>query len=99
MRIALDATYSTGPHLTGIGIYSQRLLHGLASAYPEDDFLFCYRPSSSGTLQFLAPAMSAAGFFNRRCLFSARICFTASISEWTAAPPLDASFPHSTTCL
>ena len=44
MRIALDATYSTGPNLTGIGIYSQKLVHGLAGSHPEDRFLLCYRP-------------------------------------------------------
>ena len=44
MRIALDATYSVGSDLTGIGIYSQELAHGLADSYPEDRFLLCYRP-------------------------------------------------------
>lgn len=44
MRIALDATYSVGPDLTGIGIYSQKLAHGLADSHPEDRFLLCYRP-------------------------------------------------------
>jgi glycosyltransferase involved in cell wall biosynthesis len=44
VRIALDATYSVGSQLTGIGIYSLRLIHGLATEYPEDEFLFCYRP-------------------------------------------------------
>jgi glycosyltransferase involved in cell wall biosynthesis len=44
VRIALDATYSVGPDLTGIGIYSQKLVQGLADLYPEDRFLLCYRP-------------------------------------------------------
>lgn len=44
MRIALDATYSVDPQPTGIGIYSQALLTGLARTYPQDDFLHCYRP-------------------------------------------------------
>jgi glycosyltransferase involved in cell wall biosynthesis len=44
VRIALDATYSAGSQLTGIGIYSLRLIYGLATEYPEDEFLFCYRP-------------------------------------------------------
>jgi glycosyltransferase involved in cell wall biosynthesis len=44
VRIALDTTYSVGPELTGIGVYSSKLLNGLPSAHPQDDFLFCYRP-------------------------------------------------------
>ena len=43
MRIALDATYSLGPNLTGIGVYSQKLIHGLEGSYPEDSFSLCYR--------------------------------------------------------
>ena len=43
MRIALDATYSIDPHPSGIAVYSKELLGGLARAFPEDDFLHCYR--------------------------------------------------------
>lgn len=44
MRIALDATYSVGDALTGVGVYSREILYGLAAAHPEAGFLFCYRP-------------------------------------------------------
>jgi glycosyltransferase involved in cell wall biosynthesis len=44
VRIALDATYSVDPRPTGIGVYSNALLIGLADQYPNDDFLHCYRP-------------------------------------------------------
>jgi glycosyltransferase involved in cell wall biosynthesis len=44
VRIALDATYSVDPHPSGIAIYSQELLRGLAALHPEDEFLHCYRP-------------------------------------------------------
>ena len=44
MRIALDATYSVGDCLTGVGVYSREILNGLAAAHPETQFLFCYRP-------------------------------------------------------
>lgn len=44
MPIALDATYSLGRNLSGVGVYSRRILSGLAQAHPEEDFLFCYRP-------------------------------------------------------
>lgn len=44
MRIALDATYSVDPRPTGIGVYSNALLIGLADRYREDDFLHCFRP-------------------------------------------------------
>jgi len=42
--IALDATYSLGRNLSGVGVYSRELLHGLAAAHPTEEFLFCYRP-------------------------------------------------------
>ena len=44
MRIALDATYSVGRDLSGVGVYSREILRGLAQAHPEAEFLFCYRP-------------------------------------------------------
>jgi glycosyltransferase involved in cell wall biosynthesis len=42
--IALDATYSIGGALSGVGLYSQEILTGLADAHPEVRFDFCYRP-------------------------------------------------------
>jgi glycosyltransferase involved in cell wall biosynthesis len=44
LKIALDATYSLGRNLSGVGVYSREILFGLASAYPESRFTFCYRP-------------------------------------------------------
>lgn len=44
MKIALDATYSIGEELSGVGVYSNEILRGLASAHPEQEFLHCYRP-------------------------------------------------------
>lgn len=44
MKIALDATYSVGRNLSGVGVYSREILFGLARAHPESRFLFCYRP-------------------------------------------------------
>ena len=44
MRIALDATYSVGRDLSGVGVYSREILNGLPKAHPEAEFLFCYRP-------------------------------------------------------
>ena len=43
MPIALDATYSLGKNLTGVGVYSREILHGLAQGHPEEEFLWCYR--------------------------------------------------------
>ncbi len=43
MRIALDATYSTDPQPSGIGVYSREILNGLARAYPENRYVLCYR--------------------------------------------------------
>src|SRR5712691_307129 len=42
--IALDATYSIGDHLSGVGVYSREILFGLAAAHTEAGFQFCYRP-------------------------------------------------------
>lgn len=44
MPIALDATYSLGRNLSGVGVYSREMMYGLASAHPDEEFLFCYRP-------------------------------------------------------
>ncbi len=44
MTIALDATYSIGDELSGVGVYSRELLFGLANAHPETQFRFYYRP-------------------------------------------------------
>jgi glycosyltransferase involved in cell wall biosynthesis len=41
--IALDATYSLGRNLSGVGVYSREMLFGLARAHPSEKFLFCYR--------------------------------------------------------
>ena len=43
MTIALDATYSLGEELSGVGLYSREILAGLAAAHPEERFEFCYR--------------------------------------------------------
>jgi glycosyltransferase involved in cell wall biosynthesis len=44
VAIALDATYSLGRNLSGVGVYSREMLHGLAQAHPGEEFLYCYRP-------------------------------------------------------
>lgn len=44
MTIALDATYSVGGNLSGVGVYSREILAGLARAHRDQAFLFCYRP-------------------------------------------------------
>jgi glycosyltransferase involved in cell wall biosynthesis len=44
LTIALDATYSLGRHLSGVGIYSREILHGLSASHREARFLWCYRP-------------------------------------------------------
>jgi glycosyltransferase involved in cell wall biosynthesis len=41
--VALDATYSVGTDLSGVGVYSRELLDGLASAHPESRFHRLYR--------------------------------------------------------
>jgi len=41
---ALDATYSVGPALSGVGVYCREILNGIAALRPNDTFLHCYRP-------------------------------------------------------
>jgi glycosyltransferase involved in cell wall biosynthesis len=43
MTVALDATYSLGPALSGVGVYSRGLLRALLPAAPDLRFLLCYR--------------------------------------------------------
>ncbi|MBV8844324.1 MAG: glycosyltransferase family 4 protein [Bryobacterales bacterium] len=45
MSIALDATYSIGRNLSGVGVYSREILFGVSGAHPEEEFLFYYRPN------------------------------------------------------
>lgn len=42
--IALDATYSVGANLSGVGVYSREILDALPAAHRNTKFLFCYRP-------------------------------------------------------
>lgn len=44
MRIGLDATYSLGKSLSGVGVYSREILFGLADAHRDHKFAFYYRP-------------------------------------------------------
>ena len=44
MTAALDATYSVGRNLSGVGVYSRELSGHLALAHPEASFLHCFRP-------------------------------------------------------
>jgi glycosyltransferase involved in cell wall biosynthesis len=44
LKIALDATYSLGRNLSGVGVYSREILFGLAHSHREARYLFCYRP-------------------------------------------------------
>ncbi|QOY86101.1 glycosyltransferase family 4 protein [Paludibaculum fermentans] len=43
MNIALDATYSLGENLSGVGVYSREILFGLAASHPQQRFAWCYR--------------------------------------------------------
>jgi glycosyltransferase involved in cell wall biosynthesis len=43
LRIALDATYSLGDELSGVGVYSREILEELARLHPEQGFDWFYR--------------------------------------------------------
>lgn len=65
MKIALDATYSLGSDLSGVGVYASELLAGLAAAHPDVRFRFCYR-SQRFFRSFRIPLPPNA----RRCLLT-----------------------------
>jgi glycosyltransferase involved in cell wall biosynthesis len=44
LKLALDATYSLGNDLSGVGVYSRELLRALAELHPAQMFTWCYRP-------------------------------------------------------
>lgn len=44
MKIGLDATYSLGANLSGVGVYSHEILSRLPVSYPEAQYILCYRP-------------------------------------------------------
>ncbi|MBC8167017.1 MAG: glycosyltransferase family 4 protein [Bryobacteraceae bacterium] len=67
MPIALDATYSHGSELSGIGVYSREMLWGLASAYPDTHFRFCYRPHRwTRSLSDRLPTNASRALFDER---------------------------------
>ena len=43
LKVALDATYSIGRELSGVGVYSREILSGLA-ARTDAEWVWCYRP-------------------------------------------------------
>ena len=47
-RIALDATYSIGDELSGVGLYSGEILKGLATGDPETRLFFCLDALTAG---------------------------------------------------
>jgi len=44
LKIALDATYSVGENLSGVGVYSRQMLSRLPARDPDSHWLFCFRP-------------------------------------------------------
>jgi glycosyltransferase involved in cell wall biosynthesis len=66
VRIALDASYSLGPELTGVGVYSREILHGLAARHPDARYTFCYRSNKflKAFADPLPPRVSRRPFFD-----------------------------------
>jgi glycosyltransferase involved in cell wall biosynthesis len=42
--VSLDATYSLDHNLSGVGVYSRKILWGVSEAHSDHAFRFCYRP-------------------------------------------------------
>jgi glycosyltransferase involved in cell wall biosynthesis len=86
--IALDATYSIDPQLTGIGVYSRRLIETLLTLETPHRFLICYRLSRLGRRQNFLRAESVPG---ARAQFSVRV-YQEPITFWL---PWQAQLFHS----
>jgi glycosyltransferase involved in cell wall biosynthesis len=69
--VALDATYSLGRELTGIGIYSAKIIEALVRQAPDAHFLLTYR--SHRFLRALATPRPAANCSRR--LLAEPLCF------------------------
>lgn len=70
MPVALDATYSLSPSLSGVGVYSREILQGLAAAHPAESWEWFYRSNrylrarripkpANVTRRFLAEALGS----------------------------------------
>jgi glycosyltransferase involved in cell wall biosynthesis len=86
--IALDATYSVDPQLTGIGVYSRRLIETLLTLDTPHRFLICYRLSRLGRrAHFLVPGSLPGA----RARFSVRV-YQEPVTFWL---PWQAQIFHS----
>jgi hypothetical protein len=65
LKISLDATYSVGENLSGVGVYSRELVRALAASHPQQRFELCYRPHryTRSFAASLAPNCSRALLF------------------------------------
>jgi glycosyltransferase involved in cell wall biosynthesis len=86
--IALDATYSADPQLTGIGVYSRRLIETLVTLDTPHRFLLCYRLSRLGRRQHFLRPESVPG---ARAQFSVRV-YQEPVTFWL---PWQAQLFHS----
>jgi len=86
--IALDATYSVDPQLTGIGVYSRRLIETLLTLDTPHEFLICYRLSRwRRRKHFLRPGSSPGA----RARYSVRV-YQEPLTFWL---PWQAGLFHS----
>ncbi|MCC6540011.1 MAG: glycosyltransferase family 4 protein [Bryobacterales bacterium] len=69
MTFALDASYSIGSELSGVGVYSRELLAGLAALDPHAAWTWAYRPHHWRT-RFFGPPVPAGA--RRRLLWESR---------------------------
>ncbi|HMD83683.1 MAG TPA: glycosyltransferase family 1 protein [Terriglobia bacterium] len=86
--IALDATYSVDPQLTGIGVYSRRLIETLLTLETPHRFLISYRLSRLGRRQYFLRPGSIPG---ARARFSVRV-YQEPLTFWL---PWQAQLFHS----
>ena len=88
-RIALDATYSIGDELSGVGLYSREILLGLAAAHPEMRFDFAYRPHRLLVrAQFPLPSMFAAACWAGPLGAALRLAVSTDLNQRLPPDPL-----------
>jgi glycosyltransferase involved in cell wall biosynthesis len=63
LRIALDATYSVGSNLSGVGVYSREILHGLAGLKPDVRWDWFYRSNRFWKARGTAPPPNVTSRF------------------------------------
>jgi glycosyltransferase involved in cell wall biosynthesis len=82
LPIALDATYSIGNTLSGVGVYSNAILSGLAQLHSEQNFHWWYRPHRFfRSFRLDVPANCSRRMLLEPCLTPRRACIFHGLNQ------------------